>query len=359
MDTATKYGYQNALNQFRTAYTHISTSAKQAQTPQRQQQLNTYRQLAQTSKQSLLSAIENMQKENQTLLSSKIANQVKIDRFFGETFVHLINEINESNVDTYLSQLTQTYTQFSQLTQLNNSLLYFELNDSTEFEEDIDRLNIIFDGAASIKTLKDLSRESAQWNQHIHCFSRLAKENDTDAIIDSVKKGSLLLIISAAAGTIIAVMKAVDKILDTILKVYEVKKNSIELKKLKLTYIDDAINLLDKHSKLNIGRDAEEIANALLKEFDWNETDELYNETKTATKTATKKILKFINSGGKVDGHIKNITAEEKKKVIEDVKSKSAKLKEIEIQIKALSESKEILLLEVRDQEDEELEKHD
>jgi hypothetical protein len=353
-DIATKYGYQNALNQFRTAYAQILNLSKQPQTPQKQQQLNTYKLQAHNYKQTLLSSIDSIQKENQEILSSKIANQIKIDRFFGDTFLKLINEINESNVDSYINQLTQIYTQFNQLIQLNNALSFFELDEAKELEEDIDRLNIFFDGRMSIKTLKDLSRESALWNQHIHCFSRLARENDTDAIISSVEKGSLLLVITAAAGTVIAVMKAVDKILDTILKINEVRKNSVELKKLKLSYIDDAINLLDKHSKLNVTRDAEEIADALLIEFNWTDADELYNETKTATRTATKKILKFINGGGKVEGYVKNLTDSEPKKVIEDVKTKSERLKEIELQIIALSESKEILLLEVGDEEDNE-----
>jgi hypothetical protein len=184
------------------------------------------------------------------------------------------------------------------------------------FEEDVNRLDILFDGAARVKTLKELSKESASWNQHIHCFSRLARENDTDANINSVEKGSLLLTVTLAAGTIIAVMKAVDKILDTIMKTYEVKKKSVELKKLKLTYIDDAINLLDKHAKLNISREAEDIANTLINDYNWNENDELYNETKTATKMATKEIMKFINSGGKVDGHIKNNIEDGQKKYL-------------------------------------------
>lgn len=354
IELSTRYGYQQALAQFRTAYAQISTSKKPPATAQKNQQINQSKQTAQTSKDALLEAIRNIQAEMPELASSKIAQQTNMDRFFGEPFIRLINEINESNVDALNPQLTQTYTQFTQLGQLANILASFDIKDANEFEEDIDRLNILFDGAASIKTLKDLSKESAIWNQHVHCFSRLAKENDTDAVISSIEKGSLLLIIMAAPATVIAFMKAVDKILDTIMKVNEVKKNSIELKKLKLTYIDDAINLLEKHGKLNVTRNAEEITEALLAEYNWTDADELYNETKTATKTATKKIIKFINSGGKVEGHVKNLNEQEPKKIIEDVKSKNAKLKEIENQIKALSESKEVLLLEIGDDEIEE-----
>lgn len=346
VEIANRYAYQTYLNQFRSAYAQIQQLTKTAQTPQKTQQLNQYRQQTQTSKASLLSAIEKIQGEIKDLRALKIAHQINIDRFFGDAFINLINEINESNIETYYAPLTQIYTQFTQLMQLSSILSTFNIATADGFEEDVNRLDILFDGAAMVKTLKELSKESANWNQHIHCFSRLARENDTDANINSVEKGSLLLTVTLASGTIIAIMKAVDKVLDTIMKTYEVKKKSVELKKLKLTYIDDAINLLDKHAKLNINREAEEIADNLMKEYKWDENNELYNETKTATKMATKEIMKFINSGGKVDGHIRNNIEDDQKKVIEDVKTKNDKIKEIELQIKALSEAKETLLLE-------------
>lgn len=340
-----KYGYQTALNNLRTAYAQIRQLTRAAQTLQKTQQLNQYKLQAETSKVSLLSAIENIRNE---IEDSKIAHKVNIDRFFGDSFIKMINEINESNAESYDLHLSQISVQFSQLTQLNDLLSTFNISINDEFEEDVNSLDILFDGAAMVRTLKELSKESANWNQRIHCFSRLARENDTDANINSVEKGSLLLTVTLASGTIIAIMKAVDKVLDTIMKTYEVKKKSIELKKLKLTYLDDAINLLDKQAKLNISRDAEDIVNNLMKDYNWEEADELYNETKSAAKIATKDIMRFINHGGKLDGHLsKNVEAD--KKLLEDVKTKNQKIKEIELQIKALSEAKDTLLLEEGD----------
>lgn len=346
VEIATRNGYQNALNQFRTAYTQIRNLVKQGQTPQISQQLNQFRLQTQTSKEALLNAIAKIQDEIANLNKLKITHQINIDKFFGSSFLKIVNEINEQNVETYINELTQTYTQFTQLSQLNTIFSSLNVPITEEFEEDSDRLEILFDGAAMVETLKELSLESSKWNQHVNCFSRLARENETDAIINSVEKGSLLLTITLVSGTVIAIMKAVDKILDSMMKFYEVRKKTLELKKLKLSYIDDAINLLDKHEKLNLVREADSITAELLAEYNWTENDELFNETKAATRLATKKIIKFINKGGKVEGYIKEPTEESQKVLMAEVKSKNKIIKEIEIQMKQLSDAKEILLLE-------------
>jgi hypothetical protein len=114
IEIANKHAYQTSLNQFRSAYAQIQQLTKTAQTPQKTQQLNQYRLQTQTSKAALLSAIEKIRTEIEELSTLKIAHQVNIDRFFGDTFIRLINEINESNIETYYPQLTQTYTQFTQ-----------------------------------------------------------------------------------------------------------------------------------------------------------------------------------------------------------------------------------------------------
>lgn len=257
--------------------------------------------------------------------------------------------MSESNISTNANELSQVYNQYSQLTQLNNILKTLKL---PLLDNNNDILEILFDGAALVENLKDLSKEFSNWNQHIHCFSRLAKENDTEAKINSLEKGSLLLTVTLASGTIIAIMKATDKILDTIIKFYEVKKKSVELKKLNISYIDDAINLLEKHATLNLNRESDNIVESLLIEYNWKEDDELYNETKNGTRTAIKKILKFINKGGKVDGNVKNLTVEQDKNVLKEVKSKNKVIEEMELQMKALSDAKQLLLLEEGEAED-------
>jgi hypothetical protein len=281
-------------------------------------------------------------------------NTLNLNDVFGEGAIKLLRdlihntEINAADANTNFRTFHTKVSTFQNLqTNLNQVLGGVEIDEN---EEPDNLITIYFENGADIENLKQLSKSSNEWNQIINFISRLVRDNNTETKIMSIRRGSLILTIGAVPAIILGVTKAFDKVLDLILKVYEIKKSAIELRKLNVSAINDTLDLLEKQSRLNVKTEATKISEELLKEFAWKEDDTSYNETKISVEQAVKKIIKFSNSGGKIE--VKLITSnedeksEDKKAVIYNLKQKTEQFRIEEAKIIQLQGAKELLQLD-------------
>ena len=155
----------------------------------------------------------------------------------------------------------------------------------------------------------------------------------------------MIATLSVSAIIIGAIIRTSNKILDLILKIYDVRKKALELKSMKLDNIAQAIEILEKQSILNISNEAKGIAKELMKEYGWEEGSELFHETETAATKAVRKIIKFQNSGGKIDSKILNPT-EEQLSATSTLKEKNIEFLKMEEEVRNLNGGKQILQIE-------------
>lgn len=302
----------------------------------------------QTLSTQLVNSLAQVESQIQGLKNYKTYKQLGFDNFFGKHAIENLSSLTKGldnlsqNKLLELQDLSLKVAQIQQLISPLNFLLS-ETQDSEIVEED--QITLFFENGANIETLKELSKISQDWNIVFNSFCRLVSETDTTTKIISVERGSVILTIGAIGTVIIAVTKVSNKVLDQILKVYEIKKKTIELKKLKISALDDAISLLDKQSKLNINNEATKLTTELLSEYAWNETDSLYNETSSFVTKAIKIIIKFINLGGKIEPKLLK-PAKSDRELIVTHREKIKQYIDAEKEVMKLQDSKEFLQIE-------------
>lgn len=350
------YQYTILITQIRTNLTQLK-SQRNPQTAQvsmnvvtRQQQVATLKNTIITSANNAIKAIQNIQEDLGNYKFGKILNQLKIENPYNISSIILLNKVISEidyNIDTIIQELNtyhlklQSYNQF--LT--NSETIFSDIIDKSDNLVETNNLILFFEGEANVENLKELSKVSTDWNQIINCFGRLTNENDTDINIVSIEKGSLVATLTIAAAIIGGVITASDKVLNLILKVYEIRVKALELKKMKFDNIAAAIEILEKQASIDLSEQSKSIVKELMKEYGWEKTDALYNETESATIKAVKKMIRFHNSGGKVDADLLEPNQAEIDK-ISTIRNKNAELLKIENEIINLTGSSKILQIE-------------
>jgi hypothetical protein len=348
-EVANKHNYWQTITQLRTSINQLK-NAQRAQQPQLQtQQITTFKSNIETQRTQALNVLFEIQSSIINLKEIKSYNKSNLDSTFGQGAINLLERIPrelDSNLDALFTDITQ-YTQRVTQSQHFLASINFVLGDinTDEEENNIDKFILFFEEGATIESLKELAKASEDWNQIVNCFSRLVKDNNTDTKVISAERGSLVLTLTFSTGIILGLVRASDKVLDVILKGYEIKKKALELKQMKLAAIDDAIKILEKQAKLNVTSEANTITQELLGEYNWDPQDELYNETKAAVSQAVSRIIRFQNAGGKIDSKLHQQT-EEQKVQTESLKTKNIKFLKVEDEVKRLSGGNEILQLE-------------
>jgi hypothetical protein len=346
-ELSAKNGFVNLIGQLRTSlsqYKQLKSVA--AQTPQHVQQVNNVKTAIETNRNQALKLLKEIQNSLQDYKLIKTSKKLKFNNLYGDEVISMLNRIGtdfDLRPDPLIAEITQYQQKLNSYQQFVNSLniVLEDLEESSGKDE----LIIFFEGGASVNNLKELSKVSADWNQIVNCFGRLTKENNTDINIVSIERGSLIATVSIASLIIMGIIKCSDKILDLILKIYEIKKKALELKSMKLDSIAAAIEILEKQSTLNLPDGAKIITKELMDEFGWEPSSDLYNETEGATSNAVKKLIQFHNSGGKVDSKILNPNEEQSNSSL-SLKEKNIKFLKVEEEVNSLTNGKEILRIE-------------
>ncbi len=353
-DFAQKVGLWNSYIQLRNSLTQYNQQFQA--NPNNQSQLrNNFEQ----NRQLLLGQLKQLQDELKNLKEIKNIKKLNLDEIFGEKAINSLNTLQfdlQNNPNIIIPKINELITKATQCQQLFNSMNnVFGIDFNIEIEQELNNEFILhFENGANIETLKELSKASQDWQVVVNCMSRLVRDNESEAKIVSVDRGSIILTVTAISAIIYALSNSSNKILDVILKVYEVKKKALELKQLKLSTINDAINILEKQAKLNVVSEANTITDELLEEYKWTNADELFNETKTAVNKAIRRMIRFTNAGGKIETKLINPTAEESES-IKQLKEKTKLFIKAEDEVFKLEGKKELLQLEDKiENEDEE-----
>lgn len=360
VEIANKTNYTTSLNTLRSSWNNFMSYKKaQPQNASVLQNMNNALAQAETHKKNLNEAAQKIKSELENLSNFPLSKN--FDKFFGDSFVQFINSINQTTVDSEFPKLMELFTQYQQISQLSNVIKALKVPLTNIDLENNDFIEITFDGEASVKTLKDFAKESDKWSQTINLVGRIARENNTDISIESVEKGSLVLFVAAVATIVVVICKAVDKIQNVILKHIDIQKKTFELRKLQVDGFDDILKKLEQQAKTNLNKESNEISDTLMTDYGWAENDELYNETRAATKKAVKSLIAFTNKGGSIKGYLQN-PDNSQKETLKIVNEKNKKIKELELNIKELSEGKQTLLIEYLPSDDgdsEEIKKQD
>ncbi|MBL7789112.1 MAG: hypothetical protein JNL75_04675 [Chitinophagales bacterium] len=336
-------GFWNTLNQLRNLLNQYNTAKKSNQNNAYQflQQIEQHRQQA-------LSQLEIFQKEINSYSDLKLFKKLKLDIIFGENTTAFFKRIQtdlDSNTDVIIEEFNRISTKATQLQQLFNPLNQILSEIEEENIENEDFIKLFFENGADISSLKELSKASKEWNTIIHSFARLVRENDSETKITNVEKGSIVLTVCAISTIILAICKASDKVLDLIMKYYELRKKAVELKQLKLSTISEAISLIEKQAKLDVATEANQIALELLEDYQWTKKDDLYNETLKFVSQGVRRLVRFSNQGGKIESRLANPT-EEESNVLNQLKEKTKEFVIKEEELKKLENAKEMIMLD-------------
>lgn len=324
------------INNFATIVAQQRQRANSAQVTQAKNQITTSTQQAINAYQKIEKGIENLK----TQLTFKQLGLDSLNEQSMQEVFKLLLEIKNTDANKFKNYLTQYNQKLSQINQLNSIANTFSGNFPKKEALKSDGISIFFREGVSVEYLNELSKASSHWNQIVHCFGRLTSDGDNKAKIETIEKGSIIMTITATTGIILALTKAYNSVLDVVLKTYEVKKKALELKNLKLSNLDKAIDILEKQSELNVKLESDRISKELLAAYE--NTDK---ETQNALFLSVRRLVRFINKGGKLEPKLLSKTIKENSDLSESVSSKNSLLLDIEEEINKLESRDGILKL--------------
>jgi len=336
--------YSQSLTSFKNSWnSYLSYRNVQPQSATNNHQMNIALNQVESQRKVLIDGAQRINSELKKQPNLGLTNN--FDPFFGSSFIQFISQINQTNIDIEFSKLNDLVTQFQYLNQLGTTIKALNVQLTTADIEANNLLEVTFSGEASIKTLKEFSKHSDKFNQIFNMIGRVAQETDTNISIESVEKGSLILIVGAVTSLVVIVCKAIDKIQNVMLKHIDIQRKTFELRKLHVDGFDDILKKLDEQAKINLTKESDLISDSLLTEYGWKETDDLYNETKNATKKAVRALIAFTNKGGSLKGYLKE-PDEQQKEILRIVNKKNNQIIAMRKQIAELTEGKQTLLIE-------------
>ncbi|MBU3822973.1 hypothetical protein KO566_12955 [Flavobacteriaceae bacterium XHP0103] len=335
--------YVNIINQLNSNLNNFATIVAQQRQRANSAQVTQGKNQIITSTQQALNAYLKIEKGIENLKTQLTFKQLGLDSLNEQSMQEvfkLLLDINNTDANKFKNYLTQYHQKLSQINQLNSIANIFTANFPKKEVLKSDGISIFFREGVSVEYLSELSKASSHWNQIVHCFGRLTSDGDNKAKIETIEKGSIIMTITATTGIILALTKAYNSVLDVVLKTYEVKKKALELKNLKLSNLDKAIEILEKQSELNVKLESDRIAKELLTEFE--NTDK---ETQNALFLSIRRLVRFINKGGKLEPKLLSKTIKENSDLNESVSSKNSLLLNIEEEINKLVSREGILKL--------------
>lgn len=256
---------------------------------------------------------------------------------FKENFQQTRNEILN-----FINEFKRLSSLINSVNNLSNSINFI---DEIVEENEIDGLKIFFIRDADIETLKELSKESNNWNKMLFGFARVAGSNETDFRIVSVESGSIIIQIAALAGIVLGVAKAINEVLKIINNSLQIKKHTLDLKKMKNEGLNKAIKELDKNSKIDVTVHSLNISNLVVNNFDYNAADK--GEVENALKYSISQLFKFYLNGGKVDLLLTQESQEDNIDLLEQLNARNKELNTTKEAIRLLeNESSDLELLQ-------------
>lgn len=189
-----KYGYLNSLTQLRNALANLQSVQRSAQ-PLNASLITKQKTVLENQKLNILNLLPQMQKEVESVVEIESAQASILDRLIGSKAAEAFQQANETTPEPTIHFINEIINQLSMAAQVSSIFATFNIGNESQDQAPENSLVLLFTAGTTIDNLKTLSKQSSQWNQAIICFSRMARENDTESKIHSVSKGSIVITI--------------------------------------------------------------------------------------------------------------------------------------------------------------------
>jgi len=195
------------------------------------------------------------------------------------------------------------------------------IDEEIKLEEGKTSIQLFFEEAASINTMKELEENSERWNNTLMAFSRLTKVPSEDAKIITIEQGSFLIALSAISIVVFTIAKASNEILAIYERYLNIKKLALEATSLKLSNKKIA-SQIEKEARDMIDKTADDVTNKFMTEHGWTNEEKDAGEVRNAVSFSIKNIFKFVKDGGKIDIYESEDTSNETKEQLREAFSR-------------------------------------
>lgn len=223
-------------------------------------------------------------------------------------------ESNAGDTQSLRTDIQRLHDELAQF-KLRVDALKAQLGDLVKDESDVIPegkavLQLVFEDDASIETVSQLQDATKDWGFIIRGFSLLAKNDDTDAKIIRISKGSpTILEIEGYLKIIAAMGVAATSILLLIKERLEIQKLQLEVKQLKIA---DAVTAMDEHIEKDKQSKLKTILDEIIKKLGWSANEQPDGEILTTGKKSLELMFEFMSKGLKVDVATSSKTEDEK-----------------------------------------------
>ncbi|MFZ5629326.1 MAG: hypothetical protein ACOY5B_09390 [Spirochaetota bacterium] len=268
-----------------------------------------------------------------------IYKELKIIEYIGEQGNQYFNGLfvdQAGNLAAIISGLQQGLSNIVKAQQFLAIITSFPT--MREYVEAKDRalLSIDYTNSVTAYGLKELAIVSRNWNFTLIALARVAKTTDTNFQIETVQKGSLTVIASAAYAVAKAFLSLADKILDIRKKAAEIRKIRAETEKIMAeTPQKKAILENFRQSEtIEVVTESVRITEEIMVQFEWSETDGQYHEVKANLAKAVERTINFIQEEGQM-GVINEVPDQKELKLVvskkyEEIRKITKSIKQIE-----------------------------
>jgi hypothetical protein len=238
---------------------------------------------------------------------ARAAESLKIDQYFGGSeyeYVHYVVETGSYNASIRIEERISKLEAISRwVIEIQDGFKGFGVQSSSNvlLNGDNALVDFLAAGKAEVNDLESINKLTSNLGKHLHALARLVEESPKSPEVYAISKSSPMEVkILVANGLVYTVNKTLSLILDNVLKVQQIRKSELEIKKNKLEYkvLTDAFKATAKQVQDEAPK---EIAKVLYDEFKPPETHGSRNEIEKGVEEAVKYLRDFINDGGHVD----------------------------------------------------------
>ena len=243
-----------------------------------------------------------------TLSQLDVLESLNISQNIGKNGKNKINEILKNTLDIahVAQQITKMQGEIQQgvqkLNKLENALIPFVQDVNHELSSDHVLTRVIFEHDASVTNINELREWSSKWFDIGRGFAIANGQTPEDVKVIGGARGSLIIELALLATTAVPIAKAINLILDSMVKYKDFQLKAYEVRQLK----DDNPKLVDdleedakrwETRSLQLKKEiSEEISTDIQQYFqDYRE------ENRAELNKAVKTLVDFISKGGDVD----------------------------------------------------------
>ena len=217
---------------------------------------------------------------------------------------------------------------------------------------------LYFKDSMNVTNLSSLSKTINIWKRIFRGFASLANEHDDTYHIEFIEKGSLSLTISGAAITMLYFSVGATKVSTFLSKKLQLHKFILDILSSENPYGETAVKELQKSAEVNAQKDAEIIADEVIKDT----VGTVSAEVKTEVTFSIKEMIKMIALGGQINVKLLSDTNNsdiDKSKVEKEVNDKQKEFNQLQNDLEKIDGAKEIKLINSADDNDIEVGTHD